>query len=65
MPVPDTQKLKLDLKHWLAHIDLIVSKPDTPAIAAGRKLLEAIHSFEKDRRALVVKVLALSSLRLA
>lgn len=38
--VPDTQKLKLDLKSWLALIDLQVSGPDSPAIAAGRKLLE-------------------------
>jgi hypothetical protein len=46
MPVPDTQKLKLDLKNWLGYIDLQVSGPDLPAVAAGRKLLEAIHDFE-------------------
>jgi hypothetical protein len=47
MPVPDTQKLKSDLKDWLGRIDLMVAKPDTPAVAAGRKLLEAIHNFER------------------
>jgi hypothetical protein len=47
MAVPDTQKLKLESKSWLAHINFQVSGPDTPAVAAGRKLLEAVHNFER------------------
>ena len=47
MAVPDTQKLKMDLKSWLESIDRQFPGRDTPAVAAGRKLLEAIHSFER------------------
>ena len=47
MPVPDTQKFKLELKSWLESIDRLFPGKDTAAVAAGRTLLEAIHSFER------------------
>jgi hypothetical protein len=47
MAIPDTQKLNLELKSWLESIDRQFPGKDTSAVAAGRKLLEAIHSFER------------------
>ena len=47
MPIPDTQKLKLELQSWLEEIDRHVPERETPAFTAGRKLLEAILTFER------------------
>jgi hypothetical protein len=47
MPVPDTQRLKLELKSWSEYTDRQFPGKDTPAIAVGRELLEALHRFER------------------